>query len=37
MGHQQRLSVHDVDRPAYEAVLAMERYVRVTPGWCICS
>jgi AhpD family alkylhydroperoxidase len=28
MGHQQRLSVHDVDRPAYEAVLDMERYVR---------
>jgi AhpD family alkylhydroperoxidase len=28
MGHQQRLSVHDVDRSAYEAVLAMERYVR---------
>lgn len=28
MTHKQRLSVHDVDHRAYEAVLGMERYVR---------
>ena len=28
MEHRQRLSVHDVDPAAYEAVLGMERYVR---------
>lgn len=28
MGHRQRLSVHDVDPKAQEAVLGLERYVR---------
>jgi AhpD family alkylhydroperoxidase len=28
MAHEQRLSVHDVDPGAYQAVLAMEKYVR---------
>jgi len=28
MEHRQRLSIHDIDPLAYEAVLAMERYVR---------
>jgi len=28
MAHEQRLSVHDVDPGAYQAVLEMERYVR---------
>lgn len=28
VGHQQRLSIHDVEPEAYEAVLQMEHYVR---------
>ena len=28
MSHQQRLSIKEIDRDAYEAVLAMERYAR---------
>lgn len=27
MAHEQRLSVHDVDPKAYQAVLGLERYV----------
>lgn len=30
MEHHQRLSVHDVEPDAYQAVLGMERYVRVS-------
>lgn len=30
MTHRQRLSIHDVDRRAYEAVLGLERYVHAS-------